>query len=193
MTFEFDAHGHDCHPRVHAEETQAQRGQQTGPRSHSLWMQVCLPGPHSWLGPPFQPSSQALDPHFSSTLLSPLQDSDASRSSAPPSRPVKLLCSLCTRSFPVLALTQAQGLLARRPGEPGKAAQHKRFYLQRQLWAPPEGSKTALAWGLSLGHTAFPVLGAGPSQPVGNLGKGPGDRPSPHLLQSIWLRLGAEK
>lgn len=136
-----------------------------------------------------QPSSQALDPHLASTLLSQLQDCDACRPPASPSRPAKPLPLVCTRSFPVLALAQARGLLAGRPGEPGRAAQHKQFYLPRQLWTPPERGKTAWAWGLSHGQTAFPGLGAGPSQPVGNLGKGawgpPLSPPSPEHLVAI--------
>lgn len=152
-----------------------------------------FPDPSSWLGPPSQPSSHALGPHVAGTLLSQLQDCDACRPLASLPRPAKPFYLLCTRSFPVLAPAQARGLLAGGPGELGRAARHKPFYLQKQLWAPPERGKTALAWGLSQWQAAFPALGLGPSQPVGNLGKGSGGRPTPHLLQSIWLRLGAEK
>lgn len=81
----------------------------------------------------------------------------------------------------------------RRLRESSSPAQHKQFCFQRQLWASIEKGKAALARDKDQGQAVFPALGPGPSQPVGILGKGPGDRPSPQLLQSIWLRLGAEK
>lgn len=154
---------------------------------------MCPPQPHLWLGTPSLPSPQALGPHHPGTLLSQLKDCDACRSPASLSRLAELLHLLCTCSFPVLAPAQAQGLLAGGPREPGRPAQHKQDYFQRQLWASPEKGKAALAWGMDQGQAVFPGPGSGPSPPVGILGKGSGDCPSPHLLQSIWLRLGAEK
>lgn len=138
------------------------------------------------------PSPQASGPHHPCTLLSQLQECDACRSQHPfPGWPTPPLTLHTLLSYPGSC--------------PGPRASCRRTWEARQsslaqtvlsseaaMGLTQEGQGIA---GLESGPKAgcLPGTGLSPSQPVGILGKGSGDHPSPHLLQSIWLLLGAEK